>query len=123
MIANSRRCLIPDPQLKPCPFCGSEFIRLDRYSRTRWLVCDGCGAESGHKGSEDDAIAAWNRRASGWQPIETAPRDKKIVVYADSIKCTYMAYWVEADEDWFVFGNGSAMLTHWQPLPDPPEGA
>ena len=68
-----------DPRLIPCPFCGStEDVHL--LSRTRrepylgrwytqyYVSCadefDGCGAVSGYWGSEEEAIAAWNRRVA-----------------------------------------------------------
>ena len=32
--------------------------------------------------TKTEAAAAWNRRADDWQPIETAPRDRPVEVYA-----------------------------------------
>lgn len=57
-------------ELKPCPFCGGEAktgYALDDYNR--WGVsCTGCGCIvvveewKGVADTEENAIAAWNRR-------------------------------------------------------------
>jgi len=53
-------------ELKPCPFCGSEKLRLsygvpDRYC----VICDKCGAISSfmNNGGRKTCKEAWNRRA------------------------------------------------------------
>ena len=49
-------------ELKPCPFCGGEAI-VDGCDDTLWIViCKECNASIGHKGTEQEAIDAWNRR-------------------------------------------------------------
>lgn len=53
-----------------CPFCGSTDTTLDSQfgtaGGTRYIMCRRCGAEGPHSGrqaqSEEEAIAAWNRR-------------------------------------------------------------
>lgn len=62
---------------------------------------------------------------SNWQPIETAPKDKNVlVVSADNDKpMRAMKTW----GDWYVFpiGHGLKLAhepTHWMPLPEPPTG-
>jgi Lar family restriction alleviation protein len=67
-------------QLARCPFCGkaapivrlmfsSEVDLIDKHYSVDQLtvVCDarqgGCGATSGYKGTEEEAIQAWNKRA------------------------------------------------------------
>ena len=58
---------------------------------------------------------------SEWQPIETAPRDGKlIVVYTKGI--IDIAFWNGPLEYWATFAfYQSKRPTHWMPLPEPPE--
>ena len=55
-----------------------------------------------------------------WQPIETAPRDGKlIVVYTKGI--IDIAFWNGGLEYWVTFAfNRGKSPTHWIPLPEPP---
>jgi hypothetical protein len=64
-----------------------------------------------------------------WQPIETAPKMRAILLYASGyvvghFNTTNMKWWVETD------GTGTAGErnlnsfngpTHWMPLPEPPK--
>lgn len=66
-----------------------------------------------------------------WQPIETAPRDgTDVLVATDDHKVfaahSYGGEWVAqadsaADGIYLSFDVGE--LTHWMPLPEPPEGS
>lgn len=62
----------------PCPFCGNPdpSIETTRHDLCDYIMCDGpdgCGAMiSKIDAPNDDAIAAWNRRA----PVPAAPADK-----------------------------------------------
>lgn len=70
-----------------------------------------------------------------WQPIETAPRDgTEILIYLGSPwAAVEKAQWYEPWRNWQKenidwsenpkeqFGIGSAIPTHWMPLPAPPE--
>ena len=62
-------------ELTPCPFCGNEklFILDEGYNSGAYenipnyaVCCDfyrgGCGATSGYRRTEEEAIEAWNRR-------------------------------------------------------------
>ena len=129
---------------EPCPWCRGATIKtrhlgqwagVDMYA----ALCqtEGCGATGPTRDTEPAAIAAWNRRAPGWRPIETAPRDGTLVLlWAESIGLhvaylhqewswtkfrvirTWQALWCEkqsGDEDEGI------KPTHWMPLPEPPE--
>ena len=63
--------------LQPCPFCGTE-LRDDEQElgADKWLQmneiagpyfnveCFGCGVETGHRDTEEEAVEAWNTRAA-----------------------------------------------------------
>lgn len=52
-----------DTKLKPCPFCGSNEIRLTNWGLYRcW--CVKCLAQASDEISKKNAVEAWNRRAS-----------------------------------------------------------
>ena len=57
---------------------------------------------------------------SGWQPIETAPKDGKQVLVGFEGQFGWVFYVADA----FGSSTGNHMRfakpTHWQPLPDPP---
>ena len=67
------------PRLKRCPFCGNPNVAVVKYAadgirryRDRYAVlCDyteyGCGAESGHYHSAEEAEEAWNQRRRRWE--------------------------------------------------------
>lgn len=53
---------------KPCPFCGSEDVRLLKQGEPRWVVCFGCDARIPSIRIDINAAIAeminkWNRRA------------------------------------------------------------
>jgi hypothetical protein len=59
-----------------------------------------------------------------WQPIDTAPKDKRVLIYDG--ECVYIASyeydsemeinaWIESDNFWI------SNVTHWMPLPEPPK--
>lgn len=101
---------------------------------------------SGHKINDDDAawlrgvlaaLAATPAPAPGWQPIETAPKDKKVLVWfsdlsggtADIAKLDDDKYAKKPRPYWsgnyervlgiLAYRNGKP--THWIPLPEAPE--
>lgn len=67
-------------ELKPCPFCGKDHMFLEQQygDESGYIRCRNCGAQSGrvywtadeieaddYSASEAEAVAAWNRRATG----------------------------------------------------------
>lgn len=52
------------PNLMPCPFCGSKYVRLDTQSDSTYFChCDDCGDRTAGYFDKKAAIEAWNRRA------------------------------------------------------------
>lgn len=122
--------------LKPCPFCGGKARAMSDDGR--WYVAcvgtDDCYAALGEAYDKygdadhnyyqrDIAEAAWNARASDWQPIETAPRDgSRLWLYEPSYG--YEGWWHEdwprGEAYWMDDRDSEPEPTHWRPLPDPP---
>lgn len=70
------------PKLKPCPFCGRSvpFSAEAAEIPTFWqIICNQCGAATGYRGSEADAIRDWNTR-----PLEDA-QQRIISAYNDEL--------------------------------------
>lgn len=63
-------------KLLPCPFCGGANVRVKEQPRHgTYAICDDCAAAGPYKkvtGSNDEAAAAWNRRAFPPAPDEGA---------------------------------------------------
>jgi len=139
-----------DNRLLPCPFCGGgeTRVRENRHSPTMSgsgglisvEITHWCPAVPGQPSRNTitrtgrdhaSAIAAWNRRASGWQPIETAPRDgRRILAWitnrvSDNGKKvdipTIVSWWGPDADCWVEDGYDTVRPTHWQPLPAAPE--
>ena len=78
-------------------------------------------------------------RQTGWQPIETVPRDGTVVLlhcsmdnlcgYASSVRSKkkiavgyFDGHWVDGRPGGHGSGGGDSNYTHWMPLPAAPEG-
>lgn len=49
-------------ELKPCPFCGADGIKLTYDGKGYLIECSGCKAETDVYDTAYDAVVAWNRR-------------------------------------------------------------
>lgn len=121
-----------EQELKPCPFCDCQFIRLydDELSMKNWVECTECRAATRFvEGSPSEAIEAWNRRASGWISVsERLPEAMESVLVQmkdGEMKVAYRAKRfignsVAVRTDWLL-GNPNDVVVAWQPLPKPYE--
>jgi hypothetical protein len=73
------------------------------------------------------AIAAWNRRTAVWVPVEEKlPTEDKHVLVALLCGSVGVGQHMRYAERWVVFlpttMDEEDRITHWTPLPEPPEG-
>lgn len=98
-------------KLLSCPFCGEE-PRQSRVGVKHIVFCLSCSTQTPSFYEEEEAIAAWNRRAAGWIPVEERlPEKGECLVVSDGT--VYPAS--------VIFGEDFKHCTHWMPLPEPPE--
>lgn len=122
--------------LKPCAHCGGEAnihsLRLVGFPTLYSIYCTAHCVSTEQKTSEADAIAAWNRRADGWQPIESAPKDVRVQVclpidpYDDIPWAVQVAKKSRWDGSWRTTLSGGKLPfdpTHWKALDFPAEAS
>ena len=56
--------VLPDEELKLCPFCGSKGIMENTKDGYYWVKCTGYCCQMFGKWSETEAIEIWNKRLS-----------------------------------------------------------
>ena len=124
--------------LRECPFCGGEAKPkedvLSRYSDKVWhlVECTSCSASTNWHETKQRAVAAWNRRADGWTGVEDALPEEDgqsgvsnwVLVAPDAMGNVIRAYYSFDPGVWvspYIDGHGASTITHWQPIPPPPE--
>ena len=128
----------------PCPWCADTVleVRESVVTQIQWVTCTTCGASGPERETAPAAIAAWNRRASGWQSISTAPRDgtrfwgnvgddaiamcwhEGFAAFVSSWRRMELALGYTCADTGLSYHDHSPEKhnpTHWQPLPPAPE--
>jgi hypothetical protein len=76
------------PPPKPCPHCGANVSEVSEYEGHYMVICrfdlGGCGACSGARESEHEALAVWNKRADGGKRIVNVMDASKVSEYINS---------------------------------------
>ena len=107
-------------ELKPCPCCGgSDLIRELATNDRVWVKCTSCTM----MGWADD----WNARADDWISVDDRLPDEGGRYWCYMVYCGSLAVhsyqwncsWNE--KEWGDMAKPSDKVTHWRPLPPPPE--
>lgn len=116
-------------ELKPCPFCGSADIRTEPGINLNY--CDKCSAEANIEHWNTRPIEdALNKRiaeleaAQRWIPVsERLPEENQQILSTDGKEfyLDYYARWEGKDNPPCFCDGLSWAVTHWMPLPKPPE--
>lgn len=116
-------------ELNPCPFCGDKKIEIVWYSlhKSCSVLCTRCKADIAPCQTEEQAAEAWNRRASGWISVkDRLPEEEtpELLFSADG-KVYYGSFgyskFYAIDSDGIFSGFTAYEVSHWMPLPEPPE--
>ena len=114
-------------ELKSCPHCNGNgrIVSVSGFKSDRYrVVCDSCGASTRECETEQEAVSAWDMRIDGrWTDVrKLLPIDQEEVLVCtlskNGIRNIDKGYWAI---DRFIH-RGRALVTHWQPLPEPPKG-
>lgn len=132
-------------KLKPCPFCGYSFPKLEEKSKTfykgeqvyntyvRCPACDTRGRRAilshfpTNKKAREYVMEAWNRRSSDWISVkDRLPEEgENILIFVNDLKSEPVqadVCYYDGDEAWLDSGyNFGSDVPYWMPLPKPPE--
>ena len=100
---------------------GYQIGCKDRHDDHGSLIARCCGLLTAFYSTAEEAIAAWNRRASPWKPIgEAICDDRNVLVYLDNKQtCGQCVFNFDHDSDphYWLTKHG---ITHFAELPDDP---
>ena len=116
--------------LRPCPWCGSDAMVGESHIEG-WsvVVCTHCLATRPHgdKPTGAEAAAVWNRRATGWVPVDDGlpPEEQRVLVWwRDRYEARggHRFSAIRRGMMWSIDGEGAVApdeVSHWMPLSDP----
>ncbi len=113
-------------ELKPCPFCPDGGKPEIGYTVTYWGYCHTCGTEGPYKTTREEAIEAWNTRASLWIPAnETVQEGQEAFVRVKFPGGPTVFYWATVENG--VWSENfddeiipSGYVTHFHPIAEIP---
>ena len=131
-------------KLERCPFCGGE-AKIENNDRTLydrktlgvvgveynnpecfWIKCMDCDAFVGGFETEEEAIAAWNRRADGWVSVEKNIYESECICIGNQkeILIGYIYKDKYSNTGYSATHENEVLMhvTHWMQLPQPPKG-
>lgn len=103
--------------LLPCPFCGGKAeLHEDPFEEwTSYVQCGSCYLRTAEHFNSESAAKYWNTRPSPWIPCAERMPEPQTVCIISNGKFVAAAYP-------FMLDRGYAeSITHWMPLPEPPE--
>ena len=116
-------------ELKPCPFCSSSHIKIERQG----CGYDGCGNEWGkgkptcqNCGASAEDVYNWNKRDSGWISVEDRLPEHfdPVIICYDGI-VMHKTHFYDISDGSFKDCSGNYTptdkKTHWRNLPQPPK--
>lgn len=119
-----------EPKLLQCPFakCGGEAKMCVAPGAGFVVECAECRTGGGEwLETEAEAAAHWNDRTPtppAWQPIETVPKDGKLVILGAWRTPPWIGWFQSEDFYRWYMANRPFPPTHWMPCPDyPPRGS
>ena len=123
-----------EQEIKPCPYCGSTDIKLhDEITHAVW--CQECFSEVESIDIES-AIKLWNTRPiedalqariaeleaqQRWIPVsERLPEGRTVLVFKKEGSISIDTTYIDGG-NYFWWKSGQSKVTHWMPIPQPPE--
>ena len=99
------------------------FLQARKAYHQRWLAAETFTGWDYGAAEMVEAIATARREERerrAWQPIETAPVDKSVLLYCPEREPISNRERIEMDYAHTSHGSHHAWATHWMPLPEPP---
>ena len=118
-------------ELKPCPFCGgkADWFVLEKMNNEKlyYVECSYCFARTGYYFTEYEPIKEWNKRTPDWISVNKRLPEESgdYLVFVEGLIENMMyskrhSAWNATDLNCHK-NYEITTVTHWLPLPEPPE--